>query len=66
MRTDVWRVFEISMSQNPIYNNVRGAAFRIGESVRVVGSQDETFEPSYKRRLETIEYFEYECGCGQS
>jgi hypothetical protein len=33
------------MSQNPIYNNVRGAPFRIGESVRVVGSEDETFDP---------------------
>jgi hypothetical protein len=66
MRTDVQTVFEMNMSQNPIYDNVHGAPSRIGESVRVHGSQDETFDPSYKRRVGTIEYFEYECGCGQS
>jgi hypothetical protein len=53
-------------STSPIYKNVQGAPFRIGESVRVVGSEDETFDRSYKRRVGTIEYFEYECGCGQS
>jgi hypothetical protein len=56
----------MNASTNPIYKNVRGAPFRIGESVRVVGSEDETFDPSYKRRAGTIAYFEYECGCGQN
>jgi hypothetical protein len=66
MRTGVQSFFELNMSQNPIYSNVHGAPFRIGETVRVVGSEDETFDPRYKRRVGTIEYFEYECGCGQN
>jgi hypothetical protein len=49
-----------------IHDNVRGAPFKIGERVRVVGSKDETFDPRYKRRVGVVEYFEYQCGCGQS
>jgi hypothetical protein len=54
------------MSAWPIYTDVVGAPFRIGERVRVGGSKDETFDRSFKGRVGSVEYFEYECGCGQS
>jgi hypothetical protein len=54
------------MSASPIYIDVEGAPFRIGERVRVGGSNDETFDRCFKGRLGLVEYFEYECGCGQS
>jgi hypothetical protein len=54
------------MSASPIYIAVDGAPFRIGERVRVRDSKDETFDRSFKGRVGSVEYFEYECGCGQS
>lgn len=54
------------MGGQPLYKNVKGAPFKIGEAVRVVGSGDETFDGSYLGRAGIVRFFEYRCGCGQS
>lgn len=54
------------MGRQPLYENVKGAPFKIGEAVRVVGPGDETFDRSYLGRAGVVRYFEYRCGCGQS
>ena len=54
------------MRPNPVYGDVVGAPFKIGERVRVTRGQDETFDALYKRHVGIVEYFEYSCGCGQS
>jgi hypothetical protein len=55
------------MGRNPIYHDVKGAPFRIGERVRVFsGGPDETFNPRFTGRVGSVKYLEYECGCGQS
>jgi len=60
------RCFQDGVGARPIYVDVDGAPFKIGERVRVTDSKDETFDRSFKGRIGVIEYFEYECGCGQS
>jgi CarS bacterial SH3 domain len=50
---------------NPRRHNVAGAPLRIGDRVRVVRGSDETFDRAYKGRAGVVEYFEYDCGCGQ-
>ena len=59
-------LFQKPTRANPIYGDVEGATFRIGERLRIVGSKDETFDTSYKGRVGSVEYFEYQCGCGQT
>jgi hypothetical protein len=54
------------MSSKPRFTDIAGAPFKIGERVRVVAGIDETFEEGFLGRLGTIEYFEYDCGCGQT
>ena|SRR5258708_35879653 len=54
------------MGRRPIYVDVDGAPFKIGDRVRVTRGTDETFDPSYKGRVGIVEYLEYGCGCGQS
>lgn len=54
------------MPRNPIYRDVAGAPFKLGERVRVVGPGDETFDPRYLGRSGTVVYLEYGCGCGQT
>jgi hypothetical protein len=54
------------VSANPIHQNVKDAPFRIGELVRVLSSEDDTFDPTYRGRVGIVKYLEYECGCGQS
>lgn len=51
---------------NPIRQDIHGAPFRIGNSVRVVRIVDGTESRRHIRRVGRVEYFEYECGCGQS
>jgi CarS bacterial SH3 domain len=46
--------------------DVRGAPFRIGETVSIIGSKDKTFDSRYRDRLGTVRYLEYACGCGQT
>ncbi|MBI2683203.1 MAG: Carotenogenesis protein CarS [Acidobacteriales bacterium] len=50
----------------PLRRDVPGAPFRIGQQVRVVAGTDETFDKRFLGKLGTVEYFEYNCGCGQS
>ena len=64
-RVQKWCFWD-AMAPKPIYIDVDGAPFKIGDRVRVTDSRDETFDRSYKGRIGTVEYFEYECGCGQS
>jgi hypothetical protein len=54
------------MSRKLIHEDVWGAPFNIGELVRIGEGTDETFDARYNRRLGTVEYFEYQCGCGQT
>jgi len=51
---------------NPLYRDVKSAPFSIGERVRIVGSEDDTFDPVHCGRVGIVKYLEYECGCGQS
>jgi len=50
----------------PIYHNVEGAPFRIGQKVEVVGSADDTFNSDYLGHVGTVRYYEYSCGSGQT
>jgi hypothetical protein len=59
------RGFQDAVGPRPIYVDVDGAPFKIGERVRVTDSKDETFDYSLKGQIGVVEYFEYECGCGQ-
>lgn len=53
------------MKANPIYKDVPGAPFKIGDRVVVSGFDDETAETKYANEIGQVVYFEYECGCGQ-
>jgi hypothetical protein len=50
----------------PIYFNVKGVPFRIGERVIVVAATDETCNMDYFGKIGVVVYFEYSCGCGQT
>jgi hypothetical protein len=52
----------------PLYYNVEGAPFEIGDKVLVLNNpnNDETFNPIFGLRKGIIVYFEYSCGCGQN
>jgi hypothetical protein len=54
------------MPREPIYNDVAGAPYKIGDGVRVVRGTDETFDLAYRGRRGIVAYFEYKCGCGQT
>jgi hypothetical protein len=54
------------MRASPIFHDVKGAPFRIGDRVLIVGSKDETFNPTYLGLVGTVKYLEYNCGCGQT
>ena len=54
------------MRANPIYRDLKGAPFKIGERVRIERSEDDTFNSSYRGWVGIVKYFEYDCGCGQS
>jgi hypothetical protein len=60
------RCFQDGVGPRPIYVDVKGAPFKMGERVRVTDSTDETFDRSFKGRIGIVEYLEYQCGCGQS
>jgi len=52
----------------PLYKNVYGSSFNIGEKVQVLNNpnKDETFDEQFAFKSGIIIYFEYECGCGQN
>jgi len=48
--------------------DIKGAPYKIGDIVRVLNNpnEDETFDKHLSGKFGLIEYFEYDCGCGQS
>jgi hypothetical protein len=54
------------MGVNYIRTDVEGAPFRIGDKVEVTALTDETAPENMLHKIGTVEYFEYECGCGQT
>ncbi len=46
--------------------DIEGAPFKIGNSVRVLPSNDETFDQELSESVGEVNYFEYDCGCGQT
>jgi hypothetical protein len=54
------------MSSKPRFISIVGAPFKVGERVRVIAGADETFDSAFFGRVGIIEYFEYDCGCGQT
>ena len=54
------------MTTRPIYYNVDGAPVRIGQRVIIAGPGDETFDAQFIGLHGTVEYLEYDCGCGQT
>ena len=48
--------------------DIKGAPFNIGDIVLVLNNpnEDETFNKHLSGKLGLIEYFEYDCGCGQT
>lgn len=48
--------------------DVEGAPFKIGDLVTVLDNPniDETFNYDFSGKRGAIEYFEYDCGCGQT
>lgn len=51
---------------NPIHRNIPGAPFKVGQRVRVARVVDETGLRCLVGMDGAVEYFEYDCGCGQS
>jgi len=50
----------------PIFANVLGAPFRIGDVVKVIQIVDSTGNKKLRDQTGTVQYLEYSCGCGQS
>jgi hypothetical protein len=50
----------------PIYGDVDGAPFKIGDVVYVVSLSDETADAEFLGRIGSVFYFDYTCGCGQT
>ena len=58
----------INVYQNARNYNVNGAPFKIGDHVKILNNpnNDETFNKYFLGKHGHIEYFEYDCGCGQT
>lgn len=55
------------LGANPIYEDVKDAPFFIGCKVEICwGESDGTFDEEINGMCGVIEYYEYECGCGQT
>lgn len=50
----------------PIYQNIPGAPFKIGERVQFVKPIDDEANMHFIGKTGIVTYFEYSCGCGQS
>jgi hypothetical protein len=52
---------------NPRKYNIEGAPFKINNLVRILNNpnKDETFNKNLSGKKGYVEYFEYDCGCGQ-
>jgi hypothetical protein len=60
------RVNSILAHAEPIFANVLGAPFRIGDVVRVIQIVDSTGNKKLRDQTGTVQYLEYSCGCGQT
>ncbi len=49
----------------PIFADVPGAPFKIGQFVKVLRLVDDTGESSFLGKSGIVEHLEYSCGCGQ-
>lgn len=50
----------------PRFYNIDDAPFYIGQKVKVALTVDETAESADLGKIGVVEYYEYDCGCGQS
>jgi hypothetical protein len=52
----------------PLYKNVDGAPFKIGDKIKVLNNpnNDETFNKLFISKSGLVIYYDYECGCGQN
>jgi hypothetical protein len=54
----------------PIYRveDIEGAPYKIGDIVKVLSNpnNDDTFSMKFVGKEGKVEYFEYDCGCGQN
>ena len=52
----------------PLYKNVDGAPFKIGDKIKVLNNpnNDETFNKLFISKSGLVTYYDYECGCGQN
>jgi len=51
---------------NPIREVVDGSPIQVGTRVRILASDDPTFDQTCAGLDGTVTYLEYECGCGQT
>lgn len=49
-----------------MYEYVDGAPVQVGDTVHVVSASDDTCDFSFLGLTGTVEFLEYECGCGQT
>jgi hypothetical protein len=49
-----------------LFTNVKGAPFRIGDTVKVIQIADFSASKNLVGKIGTVKFFEYSCGCGQS
>jgi hypothetical protein len=61
-----WCVNSSSAHAEPIFANVSGAPFRIGDVVRVIQIVDATGNQKLRNKTGIVQYLEYSCGCGQT
>ena len=56
------------LDKNPLYHNIEGAPFKIGQRVKILDnpSNDYTFDNKFANKVGEITQFEYESGCGQT
>jgi hypothetical protein len=64
--TTSFAISTLAQCAKPIFENVTGAPFRIGDLVRAVQILDSTGNRTLLGKIGTIRYFEYSCGCGQT
>jgi len=57
---------ELRDTRGPIHSDVTDAPFRIGQGVLVWRLADGEADASFLGMKGVVEYYEYDCGCGQS
>ena len=61
-------ITEVILKPNRRHYNIKGAPFKRGDIVKVLNNpnNDETFNMEFSEKEGVVEYFEYDCGCGQT